>query len=256
MVRIKKNLSALSIKQRGVGKCATERVKLKENARAIALAARLILATEGNVRNMLVVTSFILHVNQFVQLIDWYPLYHAPIESHDITIQNYTGNCWIDFRFRRCHLSDLCLAFGMVGDIILDNRSTVSAQHGFLFLLNRIASLKTLIEHETKWGRDYTVLGRLYNHMIELIYDRFCHLLIQNMAWFQPLFALCNAKIIERIVPPVPIGVNRVAMFGDASLLQICRPQSTGDNNLQVSVYNGKDKVRLFLYLIIYFMRI
>ena len=243
MVRVKKNISDLSIKQRGVGKCALERVKYKENARAIALAARHILGAVGNTRIMLVAASFILTVNQFVQLVDWYPVYHAPIESRNITVQNYVGNCWIDFRFRRCHLGDLCLAFGMTDDIILENRSALTAQHGFLFLLNRIASLKTLVEHETTWGRDYSVLGRLYNHMIDLVYNRFSHLLIRNMAWFQPRFALYNIKVIARIVPPVPIGVARVAKFGDASLLQICRPQATGNNNLQVSVYNGKDKV-------------
>ena len=134
-----------------------DRVKLKENARAIALASRLIHVAVGNARLILVIAPNIFHANQFVQLVDWYPSYHSPIDSRNITIQNYIGNCCIDFRFRRCHLGDLCLAFGMVGNIILENRSTVSAQHGYLFLLNRIASLKTLVEHERTRGRDYSV---------------------------------------------------------------------------------------------------
>ena len=99
---------------------------------------------------------------QFINMFDWTPVYHSPIEPRDITILNYIGNCHIDLRFRRCHLRELCIAFGMVGTIVLDNRSTVSAEHGFLFLLNRMASLKTLVEHEKSWGRDYTVLSRLY----------------------------------------------------------------------------------------------
>ena len=37
MARVKKNIRVLSIKQRDVGKFAAERVKLKENARVIAL---------------------------------------------------------------------------------------------------------------------------------------------------------------------------------------------------------------------------
>ena len=247
MARVKKNIRVLSIKRRGVGKCAAERVKLKENARAIVLAERLTLGAADNVRITLVLASFFLYVDQFVQLVDWYPLYHAPIKKCNVTIQNYHGNCWIDFRFRRSHLSDLCLAFGIAGKIVLENRSTVTAEHGFLFLLNRVASCKTLIEHEERWGRDYSALGRLYNHMIEIIYDRFSHLLIRNMAWFQPRFALYNEKIIGRIVPPVPVGVISVGQFGDATLLQIAKPQATDNNNLQLAVYNGKDKV-LFLF--------
>ena len=121
MARVKKNIRVLSIKQRGVGKCAAERVKLKENARVIALTERLTLGTADDVRITLVLASFFLYVNQFVQLVDWYPLYHAPIKTCNITIQNYHGNCWIDFRFRRFHLSDLCLAFGIAGNIVLEN---------------------------------------------------------------------------------------------------------------------------------------
>ena len=98
MVRLKKNISDLSIKQRGVGKCAMERVKFKENTRAIVLAGRLLHGAPANTRIILVAASFILTVNQFVQLVDWYPVYHAPIDSRNITIQNYVGNCWIDFR--------------------------------------------------------------------------------------------------------------------------------------------------------------
>jgi hypothetical protein len=109
MVRLKKNIKRLSIKQRDVGKCAMDRVKLKENVRAIALASRIIHVAAGNARMILVIASNIFHANQFVQLVDFYPLYHSPIDSRNITIQNYIGNCWIDFRFRHRHLGDLCL---------------------------------------------------------------------------------------------------------------------------------------------------
>ena len=71
-----------------VGKCAAERVKLNENARAIALAARLTLGAADNARIILALASFFLHVNRFVDLVDWYPLYHAPISMCNITIQN------------------------------------------------------------------------------------------------------------------------------------------------------------------------
>ena len=57
MVRLKKNIKRLSIKQRDVGKCAIDRVKLKENARAIALASRLIHVAAGNARMMLLIAS-------------------------------------------------------------------------------------------------------------------------------------------------------------------------------------------------------
>ena len=44
-----------------VGKCAAERVKLNENARAIALAARLTLGAADNARIILALASFFLH---------------------------------------------------------------------------------------------------------------------------------------------------------------------------------------------------
>lgn len=134
-------------------------------------------------------------------MIDWLPLYDESIISFEITIDNYPGNCHIGFRFHRCHLRELCLAFGMTGVIKLESRSAITTQYAFLFLLNHISSLKTLIELEKIWGRDYTALSRIYCYLIERHFDQFSFLLIRNMAWFVPRFQCRTRKFLLASLP-------------------------------------------------------
>ena len=62
MVRFKKSIGRLSIKQRGRGKCSLERVQLKENQRLIGGFAQIFLTSGGAVRmNCLLAIQFLMN---------------------------------------------------------------------------------------------------------------------------------------------------------------------------------------------------
>ena len=241
MARIKKNISTLSIKRRSTGKCALERQKEKENNRLIIGLAHLYMSSRGVVRRNALLAIYLTMQSNLLIKIDFFPLFHPPIQRYNYTINTYPGNTWIDLRFRKQHLSQLCLAFGMLNHVRLNNGCVVHQEEAFLIILSRMATLKTLIEQENFWGREYTVLSRLISHLIDLFDDNFGFLLTDNLDYFQSRFQYYNEKIVSRIVPPVPPGVQNVCSFTDATVFQICRP--SGNNNLQVAVYNGKDRV-------------
>jgi len=134
------------------------------------------------------------------------------------------------------------MAFGIddTTDVRLSNGSVINQGESFLFLLNRIASLKTLSEHEEFWGRTNDVLSRMFNEMCNRLYLNFRHLIQNNLAYWQPSFDLFNRKIIARIAPSVPIGCALVFSFLDATVRPICNP---GGGMLQRVLWNGKDRV-------------
>lgn len=131
-------------------------------------------------------------------------------------------------------------AFEIPNIVKLDNGCIMDGEESFLFLLSRVASLKTLIEHEQLFGIDYTILSRLDTYMVDFIFDNFSELVLNNVEWFFPRFANYNEKIKARIVPPIPVGVQNVALFTDGYVHQICKPSD--NDNLQLAVWSAKDR--------------
>lgn len=172
--------------------------------------------------NCLLAIQFLMN-DSFISSIDWYSIYHPRIRRVEFTFDNYPGNSWIDFRFRKLHLLPLLLAFGFgINEIIrVDNGCKFSSQMAFMFFLNRIASLKTLIEQESFWHREYTELSRLDALMIDRIYDQFGWLVTRNLEFFVTRFPMYRDKVQARIVPAVPVGCENVGIFTDATVLQI-----------------------------------
>ena len=122
-----------------------------------------------------------------------------------------------------------------------DNGSIFYGEFAFLFILKRLSCLCTLLELEVIFGREHTQLSRIQAHLIERLYGQHSWLVIDNMDYFVHRFPSHNTKILNRIIPPIPEGVQRVVSFTDCHVSQICRPED--NENLQNSVYNGMNRV-------------
>ena len=153
-----------------------------------------------------------------------------------------TSQCWIRLRFMKSHLSYLFLAFGIneTRIIILRNRSKVNEAECFLFMLNRISSLQTLEELEEFWGRYNCDLSRMFSYMVNRIYNRFKHLIQDNMRFWLPHFPIFIECMQNRIVPPVPLGCLQIGSTWDATIIPVANP---GGGMIQQVLYNGKDRV-------------
>ncbi len=126
--------------------------------------------------------------------------------------------------------------------MILSNRTRVCKQLAFLFTLNRMASLKTLFEHQGHWGYHYSTLCRIFDAVMSIVYIRFRHIVLDsNLHFFARRFAfLYHRKFQARIVAPVPLGVANICGTIDATVFPVCK---TDDQQLQLVIYNGKDRV-------------
>ena len=98
-----------------------------------------------------------------------------------------------------------------------------------------------MMELEVIFGREHTQLSRLFDYLVERLYSQHSWLIIDNMDYFVDRFDMYNRKILNRVIPPTPQGVQRVVSFTDCHVSQICRPE--GNQNLQNSVYNGMNRV-------------
>lgn len=104
-----------------------------------------------------------------------------------------------------------------------------------------MASLQTFLELEEHWGYDYTILCRIFDAVISLVYIRFRHIVLDsNLRFFARRFALYHTKFQARIAQPVPVGVANVCGTIDATIVPVCK---TDDPLLQLVIYNGKDRV-------------
>lgn len=118
-------------------------------------------------------------------LTNYTPLIHNPVVRRNINSQNFPDHlAWCRLRFHKEHLGGLMSAFGINENLnyTLQNGSSVNAGFCFLFMLARMASLKTLEEHEEFWGRTNDVLSRMFCYMISRIYNGYKHLVQNNLA--------------------------------------------------------------------------
>jgi len=224
----------------------TEAKRLKKSAMLVVNIYSLLPPTPENL-NLLFVAAELLRRRRNL-LTNFVPLIHVPLIRTNITRLNFPVNlCWGRLRFRKRHLKFLFLAFGIneTRDIILINGSKINEAECFLFMINRISSLKTLEEHEAFWGQYNDVLSRMFGHMIGRIYFGFKHLLQSNLNYWQPMFNYFIRCMQQRILPPIPIGCTCVGSSYDATVRPIANPAG---GLFQQVLYNGKDRIHAIKY--------
>lgn len=131
-------------------------------------------------------------------------LYEAPIRQHrrynPILIESLTeGFCWNQLRFRKHDLYQVFLRLQIPEQITLSNHIKIHGEEAVIVLLYRLSHPGKLDSLVTLFKRHNTTWSRLFNYMVRFLYQRFSHLLHDNLEYFHEYFADYNAAVYSRV---------------------------------------------------------
>jgi hypothetical protein len=239
------NIRDLSVRKRYQGKSAGDRVKEIYLGRvAGAFILRAAAEPVGIFQDALRIRALIAYYER--NLISmWNNVMPDRVPVQDILINNYTEeNCYSDLRFKKEHLRYLFIALNIPETIYLDNNAKVKGEKAFLLMLYRMAYPRRIVDMERIFGREYSTLSRIFNHVVYLLDEQHGHLVTDNLAFFAPRFRDYNrvilAKIAEMNNGNIPQRERFTALFVDGTVRQICRP--AGNDNVQRAAFCGRKK--------------
>jgi len=163
-------------------------------------------------------------------------------------VQSFSDeDCWRLFRFRKIDLPLLIanLSIPLVLKIIGDKNGYVNGDYAALYLFHRLRYPGILADCSIEWGRDYSQLSKIFNTVLNFLYDMHRNKVIGNIAWYQDRFDGYNHAITMKLAAsnllPVPgeIPANLENIFGfiDCTANEMCRPG--GPNEIQNAFWNG-----------------
>ncbi len=129
----------------------------------------------------------------------------------------------------------------------LENGCSINGEEACLLLLYRYAFPVRLTTMEVMWGREYTQISRVFNHVVRFVWATHGWLLHDRWDFFYTpeKCARYNGAIMATIEPAHRTPeIEDVADFLDATERESCTP--TGNRNLQRIVYSGKKKLHGF----------
>ena len=148
--------------------------------------------------------------------------------------------CWADFRFRKADLNRLLTAFGLPGEMQTINRLKVSSLEALCILLRRLAFPCRYSDLIPRFGRSVPDLCVICNHVLNLLYTNFNHLLTSfNQEWLSRDNLQYYADCIHEKGAPLDFCWG----FIDGTLRPVCRPE-TGQRLL----YSGHKRVHGFKF--------
>ncbi len=119
---------------------------------------------------------------------------------------------------------------------------SVPGDHAFLYFLFRYHSPSPRqVLDVTRWHYDHTVLGKMFNKVVEFVDANHSHRLINTIPQLVNKFPLFNQRIRETIAAQnngyIPPDAERCALFADGTRFRICRP--SGAYWRQKAVFSG-----------------
>lgn len=150
----------------------------------------------------------------------------------NITVDSLSATfCHDSLRFEKCHLYQLMLAIGIDCDDYywLDNGCKVRCEEAFLLMLYRLSFPRKLTEMQSMWGREYSQLSRIFNHTINIVYERHENKLTGYLSTFFAgrLLTYRNAirtkmlKVNRENPDVIPPMLNDIALFLDGTAVQM-----------------------------------
>lgn len=214
----------------------TERREERKNLTiALALISMAIMCPNGSNIQKILVIIFIYFILEAIKIrtIMWNQL--DPIVSHNKNrnIESWTEEeCYNMFRFRKSDLHVLYNALNLPAIIVLSNGCTCSGQYAFCMMLYRLAYPTTLFRMQTLFGREYSQISRIFNYIINIVYQQHRHKVNGNIDWYADRFDVYNqayrAKIATSAQNPTPNTIPQELdnIFGciDGTAIEISRP--------------------------------
>ena len=141
-----------------------------------------------------------------------------------------TNECKTEFRFQKGDIPRLCASLHL-DDVVVTNRYVVPSIEAVCILLKRLAYPCRYSDMVARFGRPVPTLSIIFNHMINLIYERFHHLLFSlEQPW---LSRESLAKFADCIFKKSG-ALNNCWGFIDGTVRECCRPGES-----QRILYNG-----------------
>jgi hypothetical protein len=162
----------------------------------------------------------------------------------------------LHFRFDKWHLEPLFEAWVVPERIRLSNRAIVPGKEAFLIMIYCLVHSERFVDMEDTIGRDETIICRIYNTMLDAMYNAHHHLVTDNMDYFKSRMKECQRAILKKVkwmhanfpekVPIVPVFTKRICGFIDATERRCCR--TSDRENYQQVLFSGKGKKHCLKY--------
>lgn len=143
--------------------------------------------------------------------------------------------CNSEFRFKKDDIARLCTSLGMEDTIVTRDRHVVPSNEAVCVLLKRLAYPCRLSDMIPRFGRPVPTLSIIFNHMINLVYERFNHLL---STFEQPWLSRENLTRYAESVYTKCDALKNCWGFIDGTVRECCRP-----GEFQRVLYNGHHRV-------------
>lgn len=144
------------------------------------------------------------------------PAVRAPFSLEGMT----DLECQKNFRFLPADLRELCDVLCFPESFVADNRCRMPGLEGLCLLLRRLAYPCRLHDLEEMFGRDLSVLSRLFNMALDHVFDMFGHLLTDmDQAWLSrnQLQRMADAAVAKGC------PLDKCVGFVDGTNIKICR---------------------------------
>ena len=184
-------------------------------------------------------------------ILSWVPSQLDPINpaNKDRGIESFSDECcYRELRFTKAQLLTLTLELNLPVTMTLDNRTEVFTEYAFCLLLYRLHYPCTLCGMQETFGRDYTTLSRINNHLRHLLYRQFSsRCVVSNLNFYRDRLdwynlAMRSAISNHRLNPhpgEVPEPIFDVCGIHDGTKHYISRPFSaSGEPNIQNAYYS------------------
>ena len=144
------------------------------------------------------------------------------------------------FRFTSTHLDELQMYLNIPEQIIGPNGIKCSGTEGLCVLLRRLAYPNRLTDLVPIFGLHPTHLSIVFNTVLNIVYDRFGHLLTNIN---QPWLAEGQLREFARVAHVTGLPIVNCWGFIDGTVMPICRPTRN-----QREVYNGHKRTHALKY--------
>jgi hypothetical protein len=248
----------LSVKKRYQGTWALDRMKFQNYlkiSRLLSIASYLNQTSQVFKRKLSMVAIILLLYCRRMSMWDNIP--PIPVLRTNLRFNALSGyECDRDYRFLKEHLPYLKKCLGIPQYFILENGVNINGEEALLIVLYRFAYPIRLVSMEDTFGREYSQISRIFNHVVRYVVERCQHLLtIEGQEQvLRPRLSHFNQAIRAKLTNlhgRVPNRERHTALFLDATLREVCRPSRTlrlGNVSLQRNIYNGRKKIHCLSY--------
>lgn len=240
-----------------MGMSALER---HEEAQVWALVAGLLqaqlLLPPGHMNNLVALAAFLFTMYAVsLRVVTYTVLGAINPANRNRNIDSFSDDfCWHVLRFRKADMHRLYVLLHIPANFTCGNGTTCNGEYALCLMMYRLAYPTRLVTLQEEFGREYSQLSRIFQLVIEFTDLHHRDKVLDCLDWYVNRMDMYNDAIQRKIATHahnpnpgmVPINLARLFGFLDGTYVEISRPW--GQQNLQLSFWNGYKKMHCVLY--------